>query len=309
MKKPELLISAKDIDEVKKVLAAGADAVDIGDEHFALRPAGYFDRDMIAETVTYAHSVGKKVYVLVNTLLSNDRLEGLNQYLLFLQECAVDALVFSDPSILMVMKEEGIDIPLHWNGEMTVTNSESINFWGRKGAVRAVLARELNLDSILEIKTKTTLEVQVQIHGMPAMFHSKRPLVSNYFEFQGRDLKVERSSWDRGLYLRDEERNAEYPIFEDNSGTHIMSGEDICMIHELPELLEEGIDSLKIEGLMKSTAYNEQVVKLYREAIDLYLADPEQYEEKRDWFFEQIEAIQPARRPLTTGFFFKELIF
>lgn len=309
MKKPELLVSVKNLDEVKRVLAAGADAVDIGDEHYALRPAGYFTREEISETVNYAHSIGKKVYVLVNALLHNDSLAGLREYLLFLQECHPDALVFGDPGVLMTCKEEGIELPLHWNGEMTVTNAESINYWGRKGAVRAVLARELNLDSILDIKAKTDLEVQVQVHGMTAMFHSKRPLVTNYFSFQGRDLKVERTSLDRGLYLRDEERNSEYPIFEDKSGTHIMSGEDICMIHELPELLDEGIDSFKIEGLMKSTEYNEHVVKLYCQAIDLYLTDPDAYEEKRDDFFEQIETIQPVRRPLTTGFFFKEQVY
>lgn len=309
MKKPELLISAKNLDEVKRVFAAGADAVDIGDEHYALRPAGYFTREEMAEAIHYAHELGKKVYVLVNALLSNDSLEGLREYLLFLQECQPDALVFGDPGVLMTCKEEGIQLPLHWNGEMTVTNSESINYWGSKGAVRAVLARELNLDSILDIKAKTNVEVQVQIHGMTAMFHSKRPLVTNYFSFQGRDLLKERTSFDRGLYLRDEERNSEYPIFEDKTGTHIMSGEDICMIHELPELLDGEIDSFKIEGLMKSVEYNEQVVKLYRQAIELYLTDPEAYEEKRDDFFEQIEAIQPARRPLTTGFFFKELVY
>lgn len=309
MNKPELLSSAKNLDEVKRVLAAGADAVDIGDEYFTLRPAGYFSREMMKEAVEHTHSIGKKIYVLVNALLHNESLPELSSYVHFLRECQVDALVFGDPAVLMVAKEEAAGIPLHWNGEMTVTNAESINYWGRKGAARAVLARELNIDSIMDIKQNTMMEVQVQVHGMPAMFHSKRPLVTNYFEFQGKDLKVEESSLGRGLYLRDEERNSEYPVFEDRSGTHIMSGEDVCMIHELPELLEGGIDSLKIEGLMKSIEYNEQMVGLYRQAIDLYFDDPEQYEEKRDHYFQQINNIQPTRRPLTTGFFFKEQVY
>src|SRR5690554_1228073 len=198
---------------------------------------------------------------------------------------------------------------LHWNTETTATNWYTANYWGRKGAKRAVLAREVNMDAIIETKEHAEVEIEVQVHGMTCMFQSKRTLIGNYMEFQGKDLKVEGRSKDRSLFLHDPERDAKYPIWEDKNGTHIMSPKDICIIDELEEMLDANIDSFKIEGILKDSDYLVKVTALYRKAIDMYLTNPDEYAEKKDQFLEEIKAIQPKNRDIDTGFFFKETVY
>jgi putative protease len=202
---------------------------------------------------------------------------------------------------------------LHWNAEMTSTNYATANYWGRRGASRAVLARELNLEQIIDVKSNTALEVQVQVHGLTNIYHSKRPLVHNYFEHRRNSGEEEdcapEANVEDGLYLVETERPDErFPIYEDANGTHIMSSDDLCMIENLHELMDAGIDSFRIEGLLKSAEYNETVIRSYRAAIDSYAANSQAYVFNEEWL-DAIKALQDPARELSYGFFYKEQVY
>ena len=307
MNKPELLVTAKDCEEVRRLIDAGADAVFIGHQRFGLRVAGDFELDQVDEAVNIAHRKGAKVYVAVNALFHNDRLEPLAEYLTRLEQIGVDAIEFGDPAVLMTVWELGSQLKLHWHGETTSTNFETVNYWAKKGVSRAVLSRELSLENVLMIKRKTNIEIQAQVHGMTCIFHSGRRLVRNYLEHTGQEHPTSREA---GLYLKEtKEEETHYPIYEDINGTHIMSNEDLCMLAHLPAFVDGNIDSLKIEGLFKTTAYLEKVVSIYRQALDTCLTNREAFENKLDGWLGEIEAIQPPQRRLGTGFYFKEQIY
>ncbi|MFC0473603.1 peptidase U32 family protein [Halalkalibacter kiskunsagensis] len=308
-KKPELLVTPKDIDAVNRLFKAGADAIVIGEQRYGLRLAGEFTRDEVKEAVNIAHEQSKKVYVAMNALFHNDKVDELADYVKFLREANVDGITFGDPAVLMTVREVAPDLKLHWNTEQTVTNWFTANYWGRKGATRAVLAREINMDAIVEIKENAEVEVEVQVHGMTSMFQSKRTLIGNYMQFQGKNLEVEKRDKERNLHLFDPERDARYPIFEDENGTHIMSPNDICIIDELEEMIDAEIDSFKIDGLLKSTEYMEIATALYREAIDFCADARDEYEERKENYLAKLEEIQPENRKLDTGFFFKETVY
>ncbi|MNI12339.1 putative protease YhbU precursor [compost metagenome] len=309
MKKPELLVSAGSLQELQKLIAAGADAVLIGEHKYDLRLPGEVTLEQMEEAISWAHEHGAKVYVAVNQIFDNEGIRELPQYLSKLQQFGVDALVFGDPSLLIAVRDLPEPIALHWNAEMTSTNYATANYWASKGASRTVLARELNMDQVLDFKNKVNHEAQVQVHGITNIYHSKRELVKNYMEHQGKDAAAQDRSQQQGLYLIEHERRDQrYPIYEDQNGTHIMSSEDICMLENLPELIEGRIDSLKIEGLLKSIAYNEAVVQSYRLAIDEYMKDPEGYQFNPEWL-ERIQALQDPERELSYGFFYKEQVY
>ncbi|WP_138752351.1 peptidase U32 family protein [Paenibacillus sinopodophylli] len=307
--KPELLATAASIEELEKLIAAGADAFVIGEARYGTRLAGEFNIQMIKEAIHLAKPKGVKIYAALNNLMDNEAAESLHTYVASLAEAGVDALVFGDPAVLMAARTHAPDMALHWNAEMTSTNYVTANYWGRRGATRYVLARELNMEQVVETTASTELEVQVQVHGMTNIYHSKRSLVENYLEHQSEPGRLPQKDKNRGLYVMEAERQDErYPIYEDLNGTHIMSSDDICMLENLHELMEAGVGSLKIEGIMKSIAYNETVVRSYRQAIDAYLADPAAYEFREEWL-EAIGQIQDPNRELSYGFFYKEQVY
>lgn len=309
MKKPELLVTPTKIEDIEPLMKAGADAFVIGEQRYGLRLAGEFDREAVKSAIEIAHQGGKKVYVAMNAIFHNEKVDELADYLRFLDETGADAVLFGDPAVLMAAREAAPNMPLHWNTETTATNWFTCNYWGRKGAKRAVLAREINMDAIVETKENAEVEIEVQVHGMTAMFQSKRRLIGNYFNYQGRDMKVEDLETDGHLFLHDPERNTKYPIFEDENGTHIMSPNDICIIDELTEMVEAGVDSFKIDGILKEPEYIVAVTKLYRKAIDLCAEDPDAYEDEKESLLEEAENLQPENRMLDTGFFFKETVY
>lgn len=309
MKKPELLVTPTGLDDIIPLIEAGADAFVIGEQRYGLRLAGEFNRDEVKQAIQLAHERGKKVYVAMNAIFHNDKVDELSDYILFLQEAEADAIIFGDPAVLMTVREVAPNMPLHWNTETTATNWFTCNYWGKRGAKRAVLAREINMDAILEIKENAEVEIEVQVHGMTAMFQSKRSLLGNYFDYQGKKMDIEKDKKQKNMILHDKERANKYPIFEDENGTHIMSPNDICIIDELGELLEAGIDSFKIDGILHTYEYILEVTTLYREAIDLFFENPDLYEDKKSELLEKIEEIQPKNRPLDTGFFFKETVY
>lgn len=307
--KPELLTTAASLEEMERLIDAGADAFVIGESKYGMRLPGEFDAAMIAEAVKLAKPRGVNIYVSANNVMDNKTVAELPAYIKRVADAGIDALIFGDPAVLVAAREAAPGLSLHWNAEMTSTNYSTANYWGRRGATRFVLARELNMEQIAEIKRNTKLEVQVQVHGMTNIYHSKRSLVGSFLEHQGSADRQNVIRTAEGLYLTEAERPGErYPIYEDEYGTHIMSSDDICMLDVLNELLEIGVDSLKIEGFKKPADYNEIVVKAYRAAIDAYYANPEQYEFQEEWL-DAIKEVQDPNRELTYGFFFKEQVY
>ncbi|PFO03620.1 collagenase-like protease [Bacillus sp. AFS076308] len=309
MKKPELLVTPLTVDDILPLAEAGADAFVVGEQRYGLRLAGEFNRGNVRKAIELAHSKGKKVYVAMNAIFHNEKIDELGDYIQFANEANADAIIFGDPAVLMTAKEVAPEMKLHWNTETTGTNWFTCNYWGSKGAKRSVLAREINMDAIVEIKENAEVEIEVQVHGMSCMFQSKRSLLGNYYEYQGKVMEVENRKMEENMFLHDKERGNKYPIFEDENGTHIMSPNDICIIDELQEMMEAGVDSFKIDGILKSPEYILAVTKAYREAIDLCAEDPDAYDDKKDELLEAMEEIQPANRPLDTGFFFKETVY
>ncbi len=309
MKKPELLVTPGSVEEIKKQIEAGADAFVVGEQRYGLRLAGEFNREQIKEAVALAHAHGKKVYVAVNAIFHNKIAEELDEYVAFVKEAGADAIIFGDPAVVMAVRETIPGFPLHWSPETIATNYYTADYWGRRGAVRAVLARELSMDAIIETKENAEVQIEVQVHGMTCMFQSKRPLLGHYFEYMGKNMEIEKRQGTQNMLLHDPERNNKYPIYEDQNGTHIMSPNDMCIIDELQDLIEAGIDSFKIDGVLQTEEYRVEITKLYRKAIDLCVTDQDQYEEEKSELFKAAQKHQQKHRPLDSGFFFKETVY
>ncbi|AJY76116.1 peptidase U32 family protein [Paenibacillus beijingensis] len=312
--KPELLTTAGSLQELIRYKEAGADAFVIGESRYGSRLPGEFKLADMAEAVRAAKQGERpaRIYAAVNNLIDNETADSLDHYVSGLADCGVDAVVFGDPSVLMAVRAAAPGMKLHWNAEMTSTSYAAANYWGRRGASRVVLARELNMEQVHEVKANTELEVQVQVHGMTTIYHSKRSLVDSYLG-QLRAGEVSPAALDagkeRGLYVTEAERPGErYPIYQDQFGTYMMSSDDICMLENLHELMEAGIDSLRIETLLKPAHYNETVIRSYRKAIDAYFADPEGYEFREEWL-DAIRSVQDKDRELSFGFFYKEQVY
>lgn len=309
VKKPELLVTPTSVEDIIPLAQAGADAFVIGEQRYGLRLAGEFNREELAKAIQLAHGQGKKVYVAMNAIFHNEKIAELADYIAFVQSVHGDAIVFGDPAVLMTAREIAPEMKLHWNTETTATNWYTCNYWGRKGAKRAVLAREISMEAVVETKENAEVEIEVQVHGMTCMFQSKRSLLGHYFEYQGKELEVQKTKYEKNKFLHDKERGNKYPIFEDENGTHIMSPNDVCIIDELQDMIEAGVDSFKIDGILKSLDYLVAVTELYRKAIDVCVEDPDAYEDLKTQLLEEIEAIQPKNRPLDTGFYFKETVY
>ncbi|TDM13072.1 peptidase U32 family protein [Macrococcus lamae] len=305
----ELLVTPKSLTHLEELIEAGADAFVMGEEKFGLRLAGEFKETELLAAVNMIHEVGKKAYVAVNGLFHNEHLPAVEAYIKWLHDIKVDRIIFGDPAVVMYVKEQLNPIPLHWNQETVVTNHFQCNYWGERGASRAVLARELSMEEVVEIKERSNVEIEVQVHGMTCMFQSKRQLLGNYFLYQEKAMKIENRQDSKNMLLYDEERNNKYPIYEDYNGTHIMSPNDICVIEELEELFEAGIDSFKIDGVLHSEEYITEVTRQYRKAIDLYDENSDLYDDEKYGLLEVIEDIQPEYRPLDQGFLYKQTVY
>lgn len=309
MDKTELLVTPKNIEHIRELIQAGADAFLVGEQYFGLRLAGEFSVEEIAEATKLVKEHNKKIYVAMNGIFHNDKVDELGPYMQKMQEIGVDAIVFGDPAVIIAKREAKVTIPLHWNTEQTATNFFTANYWGKRGATRAVLARELSLEEVIEIKENAEVEIEAQVHGMTCMFQSKRSLIGNYFLFQDKAMEVENRSQNNNMFLHDKERSNKYPIYEDQNGTHIFSPNDICMIDELDEFLDAEVDSLKIDGIFHEASYVTEVTGYYRQAIDAYYESRTAYKEIKKELLKKIEAIQPPLRPLDTGFYFKETVY
>lgn len=306
MKKVELLVPANSPEVLKEAVYYGADAVYIGGEVFGLRAkAKNFSADEMKEAVIFAHEHGVKVHVTVNILAHNEDLKDAEEYLTGLRDIGPDALIVADPGMFTLARKICPDIDIHISTQANNTNYLTYRFWYEQGAKRVVSARELTLEEIKEIRNNIPddLEIESFIHGAMCISYSGRCLLSNYFT--GRDANhgecTHPCRWKYAVV--EEQRPGEYlPVYENERGTYIFNSKDLCMIEHIPELIEAGIDSFKIEGRMKTALYVATVARTYRKAIDDYLKSPDLYRSNMDWYREEIRKC--TYRDFTTGFYF-----
>lgn len=304
--KPELLVPASSLEVLKTAVLFGADAVYIGGEAFGLRAkAKNFSTQEMAEGIRFAHAHDVKVYVTANILAHNDDLEGARAYFEELREMRPDALIISDPGMFMIAREVCPEIDIHISTQANNTNYQTYRFWWQQGAKRVVSARELSLAEIRQIRDNIPAEMEIEsfIHGAMCISYSGRCLLSNYFT--GRDANrgacTHPCRWKYAVV--EETRPGEYmPVYENERGTYIFNSKDLCMIEHIPEIVGAGIDSLKIEGRMKTALYVACVARTYRKAIDDFFTSEETYRGNMEWY--RSEIAKCTYRQFITGFYF-----
>ena len=304
--KPELLMPASSLEVLKVAVHYGADAVYIGGEMFGLRAkAKNFSREEMKEGIDFVHAHGKRIYITANITAHNEDLEGVRKYFQELKEMGPDALIISDPGVFSIAREVCPEIEAHISTQANNVNYATYLFWHKLGATRVVSARELSIAEIREIREHIPdgLEIETFVHGAMCISYSGRCLLSNYFT--GRDANLGACThpcrWK--YYIMEENRPGEYlPVEENERGTYIFNSKDLCMIEHIPDIVHAGIDSMKVEGRMKTALYVAVVARTYREALDDYFTDPALYESKIPHYLEEISKC--TYRQYTTGFFY-----
>ncbi len=302
--KVELLAPAGSLEKLKMAVLYGADAVYLGGEAFSLREAAdNFTIEEIQEGITFAHNYGVKVYAAINIIAHNEDLEGIELFAQNVYDMGIDAVIVADMGVFSIIRETVPDLDIHVSTQANNVNYRSAAMWYKLGAKRVVLARELSLEEMKEIRDKTPLglELEAFVHGAMCISYSGRCLLSNYLTHRdsNRGACAQPCRWKYSLV--EEQRPGEVmPVYEGDNGTFIFNSKDLCLIECLPELIEAGITSLKIEGRMKTAYYAASVVKVYREALDAYYLDPSGYRFQPEWK-EELQKV--SHRHYYTGFF------
>lgn len=304
MKRPELLAPAGNLEKLKFAVLYGADAVYIGGQQFGLRAkAGNFSFGEMEEGVRFAHSRGVKVYVAANIIAHHEDFGGLEEYLKRLQTIGIDAVIVADPAIIEACKAAAPGLEIHLSTQASTTNWQAIRFWHEEGVSRVVLAREVTMEEIREIKAHTDVEIEAFIHGAMCMSYSGRCVLSNYMT--NRDANrggcAQSCRWYYDLYV-DEGEEAR-PLYQSDGEAFTMGSKDLMLVEQIPQLIDAGVESLKIEGRMKSIHYVATVVSVYRKVIDAYMEDPTHFIFQEAW---RKELLKAAGRPVTTAFFDRE---
>ncbi|MDU4696737.1 MULTISPECIES: peptidase U32 family protein [Paenibacillus] len=323
--KPELLAPAGNLEKLKFAVHYGADAVYIGGQHYGLRSnADNFSFEEMREGVEFAKKYGAKVFVATNIYAHNEDLEGIEEYLRNLYEVGIAAIIVADPVIIETAQRVVPELEVHLSTQQSTVNWQAVEFWKDQGLPRVVLGRETSLEEIEEIKRHVDIEIEAFIHGAMCSSFSGRCVLSNHFtdrdSNRGGCCQSCRWKYDlftdaraEGEWISEEEARenkvlekfrlgvTQLPMFEEDDNAFTMGSKDLCMIGHVPDLIDAGVDSFKIEGRMKSIHYVATVVNVYRQAIDAYMADPENYVLKPEWIDEINKA---ANRPLNTGFFY-----
>lgn len=306
MRDTELLIPASSLEVLKAAVLYGADAVYIGGEMYGLRAkAKNFPKEDMAEGIRFAHSRGVKVYITANIVAHNEDLEGIREYFTELREMEPDALIISDPGVFTIAREVCPEIEVHISTQSNSTNYATYNFWYAQGASRVVAARELSLRELGEIRAHIPedMEIEAFVHGAMCISHSGRCLLSNYFTGRNANMGACTHPCRWKYYVMEESRPGEFlPVEENERGTYIFNSKDLCMIEHVPDLIEAGVDSFKIEGRMKTALYVAAVTRTYRRAIDDYRKSPEFYRQNLDYYREEIAKC--TYRQFTTGFYY-----
>ena len=305
MDKVELLAPAGDLEKLKIAVEYGADAVYFGGEMFSLRAgAGNMTIEEIREGVEYAHKRGVRCHLALNVYAHNEDIEPLQAYLKEIRDIPLDAYIVSDPAVMQILKEEIPEAEIHLSTQANTTNYVTANYWRKQGVKRLVLARELSLEEIIQIRKNLPKDTELEafVHGAMCISYSGRCLLSNFMTARDAN-RGECAHPCRYKYrIEEEKRPGEYwPVDEDDRGTYIFNSKDLCMLPYLPQLIDAGITSFKIEGRMKSIFYIAHVIKAYRTAIDAYYSDPDGYRYDPAWADEMCKA---SHRAFTTGFYF-----
>jgi len=303
-KKPELLAPAGNLEKLKFAIHYGADAVYIGGKQFGLRSkAGNFSFEDMAEGVAFAKQYGAKVYVAANIIAHNDNLKGAHEYFKKLYEVGIAAVIVADPALIEACREAAPDLEVHISTQASIANWRTVDFWKKEGIPRVVLAREVSLEEIKEMKEKVDIEIEAFIHGAMCISYSGRCVLSNHMTARdaNRGGCAQSCRWKYDLF--EDATEGAVSISDKTDEAYTMSSQDLSMVEHLPDLLEAGVDSLKIEGRMKSIHYVATVVNVYRKIIDTYYEDPENYQLNPEWVDEIWKA---AQRSLTTAFYYDE---
>ena len=306
MKKPELVVNAKNPDEAKAFFEAGADAVVIGDQRFMLTNIGSFTPRQMKEMVEFGHSLNKKVYFLVDAVMTNDLIDEFSLFLPEIIDVGFDGIRFWDLGVYQLLKNIDHAPPMHLIDQMMLTNYGTLNYWNEKRVSRGRLAHELTLNELIEIKHNVAIEVEILAHGAPLMFTSRRRLLDNYIEFQktfGEEIKV--TGDDDFLY--DEERDLKYPMIQNAHGTHIFGGTDVCMIDDLDKIFH--FNALYLESFTYNNSDFLKIIETYRFSINLLSESLEKYAQARRPLFKAVEKYQPSNRKLDAGFNYKPTIY
>lgn len=307
MRKPELLAPAGDLEKLKIAVLYGADAVYMAGESFSLRAgAGNFTAEEMKEGIDFAHSHGAKCHLAVNIFAHNEDIEPLMDYLNMVRDMGFDAFIAADPGVIDMIFEVIPDAEVHLSTQANMTNYRTAAFWYNRGVKRLVLARELTLQEIIKVKEKIPedMELEAFVHGAMCISYSGRCLLSNFMieRDSNRGMCAHPCRWKYSL-VEEQRPGQYYPVEEDERGTYILNSKDLCLIEHIPELIEAGISSFKIEGRMKSVFYVATVVSAYRRAIDAYCGNPESYRFDPKWME---EVCKVSHREFTTGFYFNQ---
>lgn len=298
----EIIATAESVEQAKSLIAAGVDILYIGEKRFGLRLPASFSYEEIKEITDFAHKEQKQVRIAVNAIMHNEHLQDVVPYLQFLLEIGVDAVVVGDPGVVHLMKKNDIAIPFVYDAQTLVTNSTQINFWAKRGATAAVLARELTKPELEEIAEKSNVPVEILVYGATCIHQSKRPLVKNYFGFVGAE---EDTGKDRGLFISEpKNKDTHYSIYEDEHGTHIFATNDVNLMTVLGELKEMGIAQWKLDGIFVKGETFVKIAELFVKAKEA-LTENRWTDALRDELQEQLIQLHPQERGLDKGFYVK----
>lgn len=286
-KKPELLLPAGNLEKLKVAIHYGADAVFIGGQEFGLRSnADNFSLEEMREGVEFANRYGAKVYVTTNIFAHNENMDGVEEYLRSLQDIGITGIIVADPYIIETCKRVAPKVEVHLSTQQSITNWQAVKFWKEEGLHRIVLAREVSLEEMLEIKRHVDIEIETFVHGAMCIAYSGRCMLSNHMTARdsNRGGCCQSCRWDYHLF--EQKGQEEVPLYEETDAPYTMSPKDLNLIESIPKLIEAGIDSLKVEGRMKSIHYVATVASVYRKVIDAYCEDPDHFAIKEEWLKE-----------------------
>ena len=304
MKKPELLAPAGSFEKAKTAFLYGADAVYAGTSSLSLRTRAEMKDEDLAKTIEYAHEIGKKVYTAINIYAWDENYDEIKKQARMLEKLNVDGIIVADGGIVDLLKEEAPSIPIHISTQANIVSYHTANFWHKNGAKRVILGRELNKKQIKEIVSNTPmgLETEIFIHGAICFGYSGRCFLSDFLAGRSANLGdcAQSCRWAYNLYAEEKNNPGNLmPVEDDDKGTYIFSSKDLCLIKEIPEIIDMGVDSLKIEGRLKTEYYLAVVVNTYRNAIDDYMKNPSGYDYKK--YLAELE--KTKTRGLTTFYF------
>ena len=296
----KIITTVESIEQAKKLLEAGVDELYFGQDEFGLRLPSSFDREDQEKLTKLAHEYGKTVSVAVNAILHNEDIEKLPEYLKFLKSIGVDSLTVGDPGAIHIMRKNDLFIPFRYDAQVMTTNSRQINFWKDRGAIEAVVARELTKEEIREISKNAKLPIEILVYGATCIQQSRRPLLQNYFNYIKRYDKYGK---ERGFFISDpNDDSTHYSIYQDINGTHTFANNDINMSLHLSELVEMDISTWKFDGIFTAGDNFVEIVKLFINAKNEIL-DNNWNEDKANELNEAVKKFHPKNRGMDTGFY------